>query len=191
MPRDAQSAAMDQQPGMGDSGDKGANGIGSAPGGGLGAPIDSPDPLTKYKWWILTLLAMLLIAASAFLLRRKSEAVASGPLMGHDAEVEAKLMPAFVRTDPRPVSPPAARPSTPTIAKAALLNILKEEMFAIGREKVSGTLPPPRVHGNQGRAGGSFEKDTECAGRDRTFERPLRTRDLSCVPETPQVAGGL
>ncbi len=23
------------------------------PGGGLGNPIDTPDPLTKYRWWIL------------------------------------------------------------------------------------------------------------------------------------------
>ena len=43
------------------------------PGGGIGAPIDSPDPLTKYKWWILGALTLLLIAGSAYFLRRKGD----------------------------------------------------------------------------------------------------------------------
>lgn len=40
------------------------------PGGGLGNPIDTPDPLTKYKWWILGGVGLLLAIAAAFFLRR-------------------------------------------------------------------------------------------------------------------------
>ena len=39
------------------------------PGGGLGNPIDTPDPLTKYRWWILGSLSLVLAAAAAFFLR--------------------------------------------------------------------------------------------------------------------------
>ena len=37
------------------------------PGIGLGVPIDTPDPLHKYKWWILSLAAVLLAVGAAFL----------------------------------------------------------------------------------------------------------------------------
>ena len=48
----------------------GTSEAGNRPGGGIGAPIGSPDPLTKYKWWILSVLAILLIVAAAFFLRK-------------------------------------------------------------------------------------------------------------------------
>ena len=35
---------------------------GQQPGGGIGEPINTPDPLSKYKWWILGGLALLLAA---------------------------------------------------------------------------------------------------------------------------------
>ncbi len=43
------------------------------PGGGIGEPINTPDPLSKYKWWILGGLGLLLAAAAAFLLRRPAD----------------------------------------------------------------------------------------------------------------------
>ncbi|HUQ49337.1 MAG TPA: hypothetical protein VM056_01360, partial [Terriglobales bacterium] len=36
------------------------------PGGGLGAPINTPDPLYKYRWWIIAGVALLLVAGAAF-----------------------------------------------------------------------------------------------------------------------------
>lgn len=53
------------------------------PGGGLGVPIDSPDPLHKYKWWILSGLALVLVIAAAFLLRaRPADTVAAAAPTG-------------------------------------------------------------------------------------------------------------
>ncbi len=41
------------------------------PGIGLGAPIDTPDPLDKYKWWLLSGLGVIFVIAAAFFLRSK------------------------------------------------------------------------------------------------------------------------
>ena len=95
---------------------------GTTPGGGLGEPINTPDPLSKYKWWILGGLALLLAAAAAFLLR-KPEGGAVG----------ASTLP------PGGYVPPAAF-SSPAGKNAALLSALKEELFSLESEKIAGTL---------------------------------------------------
>jgi len=41
------------------------------PGGGLGPPIDAPDPLQKYRWWILGGFAALLIIGGVYIARRQ------------------------------------------------------------------------------------------------------------------------
>jgi hypothetical protein len=134
MPRDAQGA-MGQQNGMADTGDASA-GTGR-PGGGLGPPIDSPDPLTKYKWWILSGLTLVLILASALLLKKRVElAPVSGLAAEHPSAVDINPLSSFTRPI-TPSSPPLAVPSS---NRAALLSILKEELFAIESEKLSGTL---------------------------------------------------
>ena len=90
MPSDAQNSAMAAQGGMSDSGGS-SEGIGNGPGGGIGAPVGSPDPLTKYKWWILSLLALMLVAASGFLLRKRTEATAGGIAVIRDTEIEERI----------------------------------------------------------------------------------------------------
>jgi hypothetical protein len=88
---------------------------GTTPGGGIGEPIDTPDPLSKYKWWILGGLGLLLATAAAFLLRR--------PPAG--AVVAA---------------PQAAAAATSGARSSLLLSALKDELFAIESEKIAGTL---------------------------------------------------
>ncbi len=134
------SFARDDQNGQGGQGTDGGgpqagapgSGVGSGPGGGLGEPINTPDPLTKYRWWILGGLALLLAAAAAFLLRR--------PPSGADATSDVGL------TASGGISPAYSASSvvgaSPAAKNAALLNALKEEMFALESEKISGTLPP-------------------------------------------------
>ena len=99
------------------------------PGGGIGQPIDTPDPLSKYKWWILGGLALLLAAAAAFLLRRPPVPVAAA---GGPVTVSVPL----------PHGIPTAAPTTPTGRNSALLNVLKEELFALESEKLSETISP-------------------------------------------------
>jgi hypothetical protein len=84
----------------------------------LGAPIATPDPLTKYKWYIVTLVILLMAAAAAFLLRKPASATG---FEGGTVQAFAPL---------------------PTDKSAALLNALKDELFAVESEKIAGTLAP-------------------------------------------------
>jgi hypothetical protein len=119
LPRDDQSGQGGQggQQSASGMGGQEAGAPGSQPGGGIGNPINTPDPLSKYKGWILGGLALLMVVTAAFLLRKP----ASG------AAFDARAVPA--------VAPPADK-------NAALLNVLKEELFALESEKIAGTLAP-------------------------------------------------
>jgi hypothetical protein len=122
MPREEQGAQ---------GGGQGATAAGGQPGGGIGAPINTPDPLSKYKWWILGGLALLLTAGAAFLLRKPAGAPA----------------PAFAggtSSLPSVHSPSAAyQPAMSSAGKnSALLSALKDELFAVESEKIAGTLSP-------------------------------------------------
>jgi hypothetical protein len=124
IPREQQGAAASQQPGMGaqeNSGVQEAGATGNRPGGGIGAPIGTPNPLSKYTWWILGGLALLLAGGAAFLLRNPTDA----PGVPFDAGAGSY--------------PSSASPSQ---KNTALLNVLKEELFALESEKISGTIAP-------------------------------------------------
>ena len=45
-------------------------GQGNQPGGGIGTPVNTPDPLYKYRWWIIAGVAVLLVAGAAFSMKR-------------------------------------------------------------------------------------------------------------------------
>jgi hypothetical protein len=108
------------------SGDQSAQGVAPAdgsqsasadtrPGGGLGNPLDASgnrDPWAKYKWWILSGIAVLLAAAAGVLLRKPGDsgAVQDGSL-AHE--------------------PPFRTSPSPTTHHEQLLQALKEEMFAL------------------------------------------------------------
>ena len=118
MPREEQGAA----------GAQGAGAPAGQPGGGIGAPINTPDPLSKYKWWILGGLALVLVAAAAFLLRKPPSVPAPGA--AHVAAPPA--MPAAGQI--------AQTYATPAAKNSSLLNALKEELFALESEKLTGSL---------------------------------------------------
>jgi hypothetical protein len=109
----------------------GVSGPGGKPGGGLGNPIDTPDPLSKYKYWILGGLALLLAGAAAFLLRKPPAAVGTVGTVG----TVAATVPAA------PIDAPAAYVAPGALTKSQLLlDALKEELFAIESEKIAGKL---------------------------------------------------
>jgi hypothetical protein len=125
------SFARDDQNGQGDNGGQAAGAPGNQPGGGIGQPINTPDPLSKYKWWILGALAVLLAAAAAFLLRKPEGAGAAAPV-GAGETASAGRLPVH--------SAPSFAGTSPAAKNAALLNALKEELFALESEKIAGTL---------------------------------------------------
>ena len=124
IPREAQGAAGGQQS---ENGGSDAGTPGNQPGGGIGTPINTPDPLSKYKWWILGGLALLLAAAAAFLLRRPVGAPMPGTAPYAGVGTDAAAYPAF-----------ASAPAKQT----ALLNALKEELFTLESDKISGAITP-------------------------------------------------
>jgi hypothetical protein len=120
MPREQQGAQAAGQE---------AGSPGNQPGGGIGAPINTPDPLSKYKWWILGGLGLVLVVAAGFLLRKPAEAVAVGVPGAVPANYE-----------PHVVASPAHGSSASK--NSALLSALKEELFALESEKLTGAVSP-------------------------------------------------
>ncbi len=116
-PREDQNA-------QGDSGQGGAQQ--SGPGGGIGEPINTPDPLSKYKWWILGGLALLLVTIAAFLSRKPANAFPAA----HPGAAAAMIPQSY------------AAATTPAARNSALLNALKEELFSLESDKIAGTLSP-------------------------------------------------
>jgi hypothetical protein len=141
MPREQQGqpTAAQGAPGMGTPADQ-SGGAGQAadqtarPGGGLGNPIGAPDPLEKYKGWILSGLGLALVIGAAFMLRARGPQPAAAPA--------------------QPAAPVAHTPATAPAAHAArsasfangaaqrgtMLAALKEELFSLETERLEGKL---------------------------------------------------
>jgi hypothetical protein len=141
LPREDQGQPQGGGAGMGD-----AAAAPTGPGGGIGQPIGTPDPLSKYKWWILGAMFLGLSAVAGFLLRRPAGAAA---VAGATVPVAAPTPnpPSQRRTTAQAAAPvvhsaPAAAPVSYGSHNATLMAVLKEEMFAIESEKLSGTISP-------------------------------------------------
>jgi hypothetical protein len=142
LPRDVQTASANGQPGAPAATDD------ARPGGGLGNPIDTPDPLNKYKWWILSGVGLLLVIAAAFFLRRPAQQAADAPVALEQPPSEQYAAPltwtqgapppATVAPIPSPAPlPPAPDPEDHT---RSLLNSLKEELFALEADRARGNV---------------------------------------------------
>jgi hypothetical protein len=123
------------------------------PGGGLGAPIDAPDALQKYRWPILGGFAVLLAIGGWVVTKRQT---------GTPAAATAAAKGGTVSTDYGAALRPAAPAANPPVAKSsALLEALKEEMFQLEVEKKQGKITPAE-----------YEKAK--AALDQTLERALK-----------------
>jgi hypothetical protein len=117
----------------------------SRPGGGLGPPIDAPDPLEKYRWYILGGFGIMLAAGAIYIASRSKPATVPdyGP---SDAELaDFPLTP----------KPKAADRS------ALLLEALKEEIFQLEVEHKQGRISQQE-----------YEKAK--AALDQTLERAVK-----------------
>ena len=144
LPRDVQTA----QSGNGQPGAPAAAGD-NRPGGGLGTPIDTPDPLSKYKWWILSGVGLILVIAAAFFLRRPArseEAAVAAPSASPAVEQYAAPLtwtqgePPPATVAPIPPAPPIPAAPDPEDHTRGLLNSLKEELFALEADRARGNV---------------------------------------------------
>jgi hypothetical protein len=145
LPRDVQTAqARNGQAGAPAAADD------NRPGIGLGNPIDTPDPLNKYKWWILSGVGLLLVVAAAFFLRRSPQQDDEDTLVAASADpapiAEQYAAPlTWTQGSPPPATvapippPPPAEPD-PETQRHNLLNSLKEELFALESDRAKGNV---------------------------------------------------
>ena len=107
------------------------------PGGGLGPPIDTPDPLNKYKAWILGGLAVALVVGAAFLLRGKPAAPAV-MATGSSTPTNPQPLPQLRTFAPAVSSNHAVAPSAG--GNVPLLSALKDALFTLETERLNGSL---------------------------------------------------
>jgi hypothetical protein len=94
----------------------------SRPGGGIGPPIDAPDPLEKYRWYILGGVAIVLTMGAFYIVG------------GSRARATAEFAPAKSERSEIPRKPkPAGQPSV-------LLEALKEEIFQLELDHKQGRI---------------------------------------------------
>ena len=109
------------------------------PGIGLGVPIDTPDPLHKYMWWIISLVVVLLAVGVAIMLKQNyppaSPATADGAMYPKNLQAPA------INSAPVAANGIAAAPAAGS-HRAMLLQTLKDEMFALETERLQGHLAP-------------------------------------------------
>ena len=143
LPRDVQTAqGANGQPGAPAATDD------SRPGGGLGNPIDTPDPLNKYKWWILSGVGLLLVIAAAFFLRRPAQQAEDTPVALEQPPSEQYAAPLTwtqgapppATVAPIPTSAPVPPAPDPEDHTRSLLNSLKEELFALEADRARGNV---------------------------------------------------
>jgi hypothetical protein len=108
----------------------------SRPGGGLGPPIDAPDPLQKYRWWILGGFAAALTIGGVYIASRQQAANRAGrPIVKGRALEEADEDFAAAETPIR-----ATQPLAPRSSSSMLLEGLKEELFQLEVEHKQGQI---------------------------------------------------
>jgi hypothetical protein len=131
------------------------------PGGGLGPPIDAPDPLQKYQWWILGGLAGLLVIGGVYVASRQQSAArklarqrAAGPAsFSEEREEDYEAAEILATHNVRPAA--TARPAS------ALLDALKEELFQLEVERRQGQIS-------------QSEYEKAKSALDQTLERALK-----------------
>jgi hypothetical protein len=119
IPREAQEgdAGADGQ----EAANAGQSGQGNRPGGGLGAPEESPDALQKYKFWIIGGLAAALVVGAIVVMNQKPRTATA-------------VAPSSVSVAP------TTRPVTGSTNRNLLLEAMKEELFQLETERLQGKI---------------------------------------------------
>jgi hypothetical protein len=148
----------------------------AGPGGGLGPPIDAPDPLHQYRLWILGGFAIVLIAGALYVSSRQGKAAAAGMADLESPVAPGPSSPAREARLAASASSVAASPtasSSQTGGKAAasemksapsrsmILDALKEELFELELEHKQGQIT-------------QAEYEKAKAALDGTLERALK-----------------
>jgi hypothetical protein len=151
-----EGALQTRQEGGGEQGEAASAQPENRPGGGLGPPIDAPDPLQKYRLWILGSLAAALLVGGIYIASRQQAAARaatrqrtpSSAMQEEDDYQPAQFLPAHTVR-------PAARPSS------MLMEGIKEELFQLEVERKQGQIS-------------QAEYEKAKSALDQTLERALK-----------------
>jgi hypothetical protein len=122
------------------------------PGGGLGPPIDAPDPLEKYRWYILGGFGAVLAVGAFYIAKRSPARTIPARRRTVDEDETVEIPRTSVRTSPEPAS---------TRSPGLLLEALKEELFQLEVERQQGKISQQE-----------YEKHK--AALDQTLQRAVR-----------------
>ena len=125
-------ASENEQGGQGASMGGAQAGADSRPGGGLGPPTDSPDPLHQWRWYILGGFVALLGFGAIYMVTRPASTPA--PARADAAGGSS--------SGAKAVAPRAAAPSPSQDRSGLLLEALKEELFQLEIERQQGKISP-------------------------------------------------
>jgi hypothetical protein len=144
------------------------------PGGGLGPPIDAPDPLQQkqwlgvgYRWWILAAMAVILVGAGVIVASRQqsanraARAAGLSSMQGQDQDQDIDDFEVPVGAGVRSRASAANTPASEAPRGSGLLAALKDELFDL------------EVEHKQGRISQEEYEKTKSA-LDQTLERALK-----------------
>jgi hypothetical protein len=104
------------------------------PGGGLGPPIEAPDPLERYRWVILGVIVVAMLGAALIVSRRSLPAVAVAEENAEDIAAPPR-MPANLAAGVPAQSQPANGDRS-----SLLMEAMKEELFQLEVDRQQGKL---------------------------------------------------
>ncbi len=114
------------------------------PGGGLGAPVDAPDPLHEYRAVILGAFALVLVMGGAYVVSKSN--VQPVPALSPDAGDKGGAPLTADFADFTQLAAPRDR-------NALLLEAMKEELFQLEIDRQQGKISARGIRQGQGRAG--------------------------------------
>jgi len=169
-----------------ESAQAGMGGRDTRPGGGLGPPIDAPDPLQRYRWYILGGFAAVLIVGAIYVSSRQGMALAGAGRNPSVPDLDASPLTPTASAPTREKRAAAAAPgadstaSSTFAARAAsasaesptssaskrpmILDALKEELFELELEHKQGRIS-------------QAEYEKAKAALDATLERALKRQN--------------
>jgi 5-hydroxyisourate hydrolase-like protein (transthyretin family) len=120
------------------------------PGGGLGAPIEAPDALQQYRWYIFGGFCVLLALGGWMVVKRQPVTAVAATSSASNAALRAT-----------PVAATTLAAKSSSSSSSMLLESLKEELFQLELERKQGKITPAE-----------YEKAK--AALDQTLERALK-----------------
>ena len=155
-----QSGAQGSSEGEQSSGPAGAQTT-NRPGGGLGPPIDAPDPLQKYRWWILGGFAAVLLLGGVYVASRQQSAARALKRQKTGSSLQGAMQEEDDYEPAEVAAVGASRRQTSARPTSMLMEGIKEELFQLEVERKQGEISQA-----------DYEKAK--AALDQTLERALK-----------------